>query len=122
MCPVPSIIALNLPEEATGTVELFVSMDYGTNWMLYSQYPYFRYYGITHVSPSFGPRQDQNTIMTVYGFNLFQGLSLSNIFPGFTYDYACLFYLPWLDEPVRVQADPATWTLVTAPHTRAHTE
>ena len=119
MCPVPSIIALNLPEEATGTVELFVSMDYGTNWMLYSQYPYFRYYGITHVSPSFGPRQDQNTIMTVYGFNLFQGLSLSNIFPGFTYDYACLFYLPWLDEPVRVQADPATWTLVTAPHTRA---
>ena len=35
------------------------------------------------------------------------------LFPGFEYDYTCVFRLPWLQEPVEVKSLTLTWTLTT---------
>jgi hypothetical protein len=63
-CVSPPLSALNLPLSASATVRLQVSMDAGNGWMQYAKDPNFRYYLATHVSPSFGPQQDQRTQVT----------------------------------------------------------
>ena len=115
MCMVPALAALNLDRSAGASVELQVSMNMGQNWMRYESDYFFKYYGATRVSPSFGPQQDQNTEILFYGFNFFQGEGRKDLFPGFEYDYTCVFYLPWADSPVQVRSLTSTWISVTAP-------
>ena len=119
MCRAPALAALNLPPEAAATVVLWVSMNMGQNWMRYGPDYFFKYYGATLISPSFGPQQDQNTVVSFYGFNLFQGENRKDLFPGFEYDYTCAFSLPWSDNPVRVKSLTSTWILTTSPYDAA---
>ena len=85
MCRTPALAALNLPPETAASVVLWVSMNMGQNWMRYEADYFFKYYGAKRISPSFGPQQDQNTVVSFYGFNLFQGENRKDLFPGFEY-------------------------------------
>ena len=119
MCRTPSLAALNLPPEAAASVVLWVSMNMGQNWMRYEADYFFKYYGAKRISPSFGPQQDQNTVVSFYGFNLFQGENRKDLFPGFEYQYTCVFWLPWSKDPVQVLSLTSTWTLTTSPYDAA---
>ena len=115
LCPVPALKDLQLPSNSGNFVELWASMNMGQTWMRYEKDFFFYYYVLTHISPSFGPAHDQNTEIAVYGFNFFQGQGRRTLFPGFEYDYTCVFRLPWLQEPVEVKSLTSTWTLTTSP-------
>jgi len=115
LCPVPPLKDLNLAESEGNTVILWVSMNMGQNWMRYEADYFFSYYGLTRISPSFGPQQDQKTEVAMYGFNFYQGAGRQDLFPGFAYQYTCIYRVPWVDEGVEVKALSSTWTLVTAP-------
>jgi hypothetical protein len=114
LCPIPALKDLQLPINAGNTVVLWTSMNMGQNWIQYDADYYFIYYGLTKISPSFGPQQDQETVIAVYGFNFFQGEGRKDLFPGFTYHYTCVFRVPWSD-PVEVMSLTSSWTLVSAP-------
>ena len=43
----------------------------------------------------------------------FQGQGRRTLFPGFGYDYTCVFRVPWLQEPVEVKSLTLSWTLTT---------
>lgn len=90
-------------------------MNMGQNWVRFEADYYFTYFGLTRISPSFGPQQDQNTEIAVYGFNLYQGEGRKDLFPGFMYDYTCVFRVPWTSEPIEVKSLQSTWSVVTAP-------
>ena len=115
-CNTPALVNLGLPDSAAQTVDLFMSMDAGRSWLQYDLYPYFKYYGATHLSPSFGPDQDQNTIIRVFGFNLYQGLQIISLVPGFSYSFTCRFMLPWTTSPFIVPSNIDTWVLVNSPN------
>ena len=114
LCPIPPLLDLQLPSNAGNTVQLWVSMNMGQNWMRYEADYLFRYYGFTRISPSFGPQQDQETVIAVYGFNFFQGDQRKDLFPGFDYAYTCVFRVPW-SEPIEVMSLMSSWTVVPAP-------
>ena len=114
-CQVPPLSDLQLPEGSGNTVVLWVSMDMGQNWMRYEKDYLFSYYGLTKISPSFGPQQDQNTVISMYGFNFYQGAGRQDLFLGFKYDYTCVFRVPWMADPVVVKSPSQSWTPVTAP-------
>ena len=115
MCTSPALAALDLPASAGATVALEVSMNIGQNWMRYDSTLFFKYYVATRISPSFGPQQDQNTEISFYGFNFFHGENRRDLFPGFAYEYTCVFHLPWSGAPVQVKSLTSTWILRTAP-------
>ena len=115
-CKTPPLSSLGLPESAAQTVSLYMSMDAGRSWLQYGLYPYYKYYGATYITPSFGPNQDQNTIIRVFGFNFFQGLQMMSLVPGFSYAYTCRFILPWIKSPVVVSSKISTWNLVSSPN------
>jgi len=115
LCPVPALQDLQLPDTSGNTVVLWASMNMGQNWIRYEADHFFNYYGLTRISPSYGPQQDQNTVIYVYGFNFFQGEGRKDLFPGFEYEYSCVFRVSWTAEPVEVKSSTSTWTLVTAP-------
>ena len=132
-CAVPALAALDLPASAGSMVRLEVSMNMGQNWMWYRKDFFFKYYGARQISPSFGPRQDQNTEIMFYGFNLFQENRFCDCalfagqanagqlcqeecnFPALAYEPACRFDLPWASEPVQVKSLMESWTLMNAP-------
>lgn len=115
-CTSPPLDILNLPASASATVDFYVSMDAGAAWMQFVNDPSFRYYDMIAITPSFGPQQDQVTAIRVHGFNLFQGLQMAEVFPGFSYQYACSFDLPWVENPVQVLSGVETWNVRTAPY------
>ncbi len=115
-CVAPALITLSLSESSAQTVNLYMSMDSGRSWLQYNSYPYFKFYGTTHITPSFGPGQDQRTVIRVHGFNFFQGLQIMSLVPGFTYAFTCRFILPWVKQPVLVPSKIGTWSLVSSPN------